>query len=46
MTTFTNIVSKDVLRGVQLKTMEILKDNSENPSVIGTVTDNEGIVIE
>ena len=26
MTTFTNIVSKDVLRGVQLKTMEILKD--------------------
>ena len=28
------------------KTMEILKDNSENPSVIGTVTDNEGIVIE
>ena len=28
------------------KTMEILKDNGENPSVIGTVTDNEGIVIE
>ena len=26
MTTFTNIVSKDVLRGVQLKTMEILKE--------------------
>ena len=28
------------------KTMEILKNNGENPSVIGTVTDNEGIVIE
>ena len=28
------------------KTMRILKDNGENPSVIGTVTDNEGIVIE
>ena len=28
------------------KTMEIIKDNGENPSVIGTVTDNEGIVIE
>ena len=28
------------------KTMEILKNNGENPSVIGVVTDNEGIVIE
>lgn len=28
------------------KTMEILRVNGENPTVIGTVTDNEGIVIE
>ena len=35
------VAEKDVER-----TMEILAANGEKPSVIGTVTDGEGIVIE
>lgn len=45
MTTFTNIVSKDVLRGVQLKTMEILKDalsKSFGPYGSNTIIYKEG----
>ena len=45
MTTFTNIVSKDVLRGVQLKTMEILKEalsKSFGPYGSNTIIYKEG----